>query len=87
MKLAVSPLAPERWRDLETIFNAKGCSVARGCGCMYYRHSGAMAKPSNHQTRAQANKSQFKALVDSGRPPGLIGYRGKLPVGVLRTER
>src|SRR5213078_3674371 len=57
MKLTVAPLTPERWSDLEAVFNAKGCSVARGCWCMAYR------------------------LIDAGNPPGLIGYRGKVPVG------
>src|ERR1043165_7505677 len=32
-------------------------------------------------TRAQANRTGLKALVNPGRPPGLIGYRGKVPVG------
>jgi GNAT superfamily N-acetyltransferase len=32
-------------------------------------------------TRAQANRAGLKALVDAGKPPGLIGYRGKVPVG------
>ena len=32
-------------------------------------------------TRAQANRAGLKALVDAGNPPGLIGYRGKVPVG------
>jgi ribosomal protein S18 acetylase RimI-like enzyme len=32
-------------------------------------------------TRAKANRADLKALVDSGRPPGLIAYRGKVPVG------
>ena len=27
------------------------------------------------------NKARFKAVVDAGPPPGLIGYRGKTPVG------
>ena len=30
-----APLTPDRWPDLEAIFRAKGCSVARGCWCMY----------------------------------------------------
>ena len=51
MKLVVHPLTPERWPDLETLFNAKGCSVARGCWCMYYRVSGkgADTRPSDAQ--------------------------------------
>jgi hypothetical protein len=33
MKLTVAPLAG-RWPDLEALFNARGCSVARSCWCM-----------------------------------------------------
>jgi ribosomal protein S18 acetylase RimI-like enzyme len=80
-KLSVRPLTPERWPDLEVIFNARGCSVARACWCMYYRRSGAGAQSAAHMARARANKAELKALVDAGRPPGLIGYRGKRPVG------
>ena|ERR1700730_10871621 len=81
MKLAVAPLTPERWPDLEAIFNAKGCSVARGCWCMYYRRSGSRGPLPSGTTHAQANRVELKALVDEGKPPGLIGYRGKVPVG------
>jgi GNAT superfamily N-acetyltransferase len=81
MKLAVHPLTPERWPDLETIFNARGCSVARGCWCMFYRHAGAPDALPKGVSRAQARRAELKALVDDGRPPGLIGYRGKVPVG------
>jgi ribosomal protein S18 acetylase RimI-like enzyme len=81
MKLTVLPLTPERWHDLEALFNARGCSVARGCWCMAYRHSGSPGPLPRGTTRAQANRAELKALVDAGNPPGLIGYRGKLPVG------
>ena len=81
MKLTLRPLTPERWPDLEALFHARGCSVARGCWCMYYRHSGERGAVSPGMTRAQANRADLKALVDAGRPPGLIGYRGKTPVG------
>ena len=81
MKLTVQPLTPERWPDLEALFNAKGCSVARGCWCMFYRRSGSRGPLPKGTTEAQANRAALKALVDSGEPPGLIGYRGKVPVG------
>jgi ribosomal protein S18 acetylase RimI-like enzyme len=81
MKLTVRPLTPARWPDLETIFNAKGCSVARGCWCMYYRRSGSAGEVPPGTTQAQANRAALKALVASGNPPGLIGYDGKVPVG------
>jgi ribosomal protein S18 acetylase RimI-like enzyme len=81
MKLTVRPLTRERWRDLEALFNAKGCSVARGCWCMYYRRSGQRGPLPAGTTRAQANRADFKTLLGSREPPGLIGYRGKVPVG------
>ena len=81
MKLTVRPLTRERWPDLEALFNAKGCSVARGCWCMYYRRSGSRGPLRAGTTRAQANRADLKALLGSGEPPGLIGYRGKVPVG------
>src|SRR5262245_9041675 len=76
MKLNVLPLTPERWPDLETVFGAKGCSIARYCWCMAYRRSGG-----GGLFNAKANRAQLKGLVDGGNPPGLIGYRDKVPVG------
>jgi ribosomal protein S18 acetylase RimI-like enzyme len=81
VKLTVLPLTLDRWPDLEAIFTAKGCSVARGCWCMYYRRSGGRAQSLPNAKRAAANKADLKALVRAGRTPGLIGYRNKVPVG------
>jgi ribosomal protein S18 acetylase RimI-like enzyme len=81
MKLTIRPLTPERWPDVEALFNAKGCSIPRHCWCMYYRRSGSRASLPPGTTRAQANRAELKALVDSGRPPGLIGYQDGVPVG------
>jgi len=81
MKLRIARLTPDRWSDLEAIFNAKGCSIARGCWCMAYRISGSREPLPPGVTRAQANRAALKALVDAGNSPGLIGYRGKTPVG------
>lgn len=80
-KLVVHPLTPERWPDLEALFNARGCSVARGCWCMYYRLSGAQNQATAAPSRAARSKRQLRELVDAGRPPGLIGYRAGVPVG------
>lgn len=75
------PLTPDRWPDLEAVFGAAGCSVARNCWCMYYRRSGSRGELPAGVSQAQANRAELKALVDAGRPPGLIGYDGKVPVG------
>ena len=48
---------------------------------MAYRHSGTRGPLPAGLTRAQANHAELKALVDAGNPPGLIGYRGNVPVG------
>ena len=77
-KLNVLPVTPERWPDVEAIFGAKGCSVARGCWCMFYRRSGPGLIGAS---RAKANRAALKALVDAGQAPGLIAYRSKAPVG------
>ena len=79
--LAVRPLTPARWPDLEAIFEAKGCSMARSCWCMYYRAGGpgVMTRPGSSQ-RERA-KQGLAALAAHDPPPGLIGYRGRTPVG------
>ena len=81
MPVVVHPLCPERWSDLESVFNAKGCSIARGCWCMYYRVSGkgALTRPSD--TQRTGAKQALRELASQNPPPGLIGYRGKTPVG------
>lgn len=81
MKLTAAPLTPERWSDLETLFAGKGCSFARSCWCMEYRLSGKGPALAPGQTRAGVNRAALKGLVDGGRVPGLIGYRGRTPVG------
>lgn len=81
MKLTVLPLTEDRWPDLEAVFAAKGCAVARGCWCMAYRQSGAQEPPPAGESRSQANRAALKALVDAGKSPGLIAYHGKVPVG------
>jgi GNAT superfamily N-acetyltransferase len=48
---------------------------------LYYGRSGSRGALPAGTTNAQANRAELKALVDAGTPPGLIGYRGKTPVG------
>ena len=81
MKLTLHPLTPARWADWETVFQAPGCSVARGCACMYYRWSGSPPPAPGGMRRAQWNRQAFKSLVDGGQFTGFIGYHGGEPVG------
>ena len=48
---------------------------------MFYRRSGTQDAPPEGTTRAAANRAALRALAGSGEPPGLIGYRGRTPVG------
>ena len=79
--ISVRPLTPARWADFEAVFNAKGCSIARGCWCMFYRRSGAEPPQPKGMTRAQANRAALRSLVDDGAFTGLLAYRGRTPVG------
>jgi GNAT superfamily N-acetyltransferase len=80
MKITVRPLTARRFADLESIFEARGCSVARGCWCMYYRESGR-PPPLPGKSLRDARKARLEALADADPPAGLIGYRGRMPVG------
>ncbi|MBC7220852.1 GNAT family N-acetyltransferase [Candidatus Bipolaricaulota bacterium] len=80
MNLVIHPLTSERWPDLEALFLARGCAMARGCWCMYYRESGKVAGPAG-LTVAEHRRRQLQALATDDPPPGLIGYRGGVPVG------
>lgn len=83
MDITVRPLTPGRWKDFEAVFTAKGCSIARGCWCMYFRESGKVDK-AQRSSISEMRKQRMKAIVSSSDPPpGLIGYRGRAPVGWL----
>jgi ribosomal protein S18 acetylase RimI-like enzyme len=81
MKLTVLPVTRSRWPDLEAIFASRGCSVARTCWCMAYRRTGPQPALPAGTRRTDANRADLKGLVDAGKTPGLIAYRGKVPVG------
>jgi GNAT superfamily N-acetyltransferase len=81
MPLTIHPLTAERWPDLESVFNAKGCSIARGCWCMYYRRSGKSPDLQPGESQSERSRNDLKALASLDPPPGLIGYEGKTPVG------
>ena len=81
MKLTLEPLTPRRWDDFEAVFRSKGCSVARGCWCMYYRRSGGGTAWPTGGARSEANRREMRDLVDAGEATGLIGYRDGVPIG------
>jgi GNAT superfamily N-acetyltransferase len=48
---------------------------------MHYRRSGSAPSLSKVANRSKAYRAGLKALVDGGQPPGLVAYRGIVPVG------
>lgn len=79
-ELTTHPLTPDRWPDLEAVFGAKGCSMARGCWCMHYRESGTVEPPVG-VSGAEDRRRRLRVLADADPPPGLVGYRDTVPVG------
>ena len=71
--LGIRPLTEKNWDDIETLFDAKGCSIPRWCWCVHYRFARA-AMPKDR-------RAALKKLAKGDPPPGLIAYRGKTPVG------
>lgn len=73
--LAVHPLTPDRWPDLERLFGRQG--AYSGCWCMWWRLPGA----SYQAHTAAERKDAFRAIVGEGHVPGLLAYRDGEPVG------
>jgi GNAT superfamily N-acetyltransferase len=67
-EIAVRPLTPERWEDLETVFGASGGTD--GCWCMWFRQTSDEYRAG----RGEANRSAFEAIVRAGTVPGLLAY-------------
>lgn len=80
MDRVTHPLTLDRWPDLEALFLAKGCSMARSCWCMYYRESGKVGLPPG-LTVGEHRRRRLRELAAGDPPPGLVGYRGGVPVG------
>lgn len=73
--LAIHRVTPERWPDLERLFESRG--TLRGCWCMIFR-AGPEGKvpPASGPARKQA----MRGLVRAGAPVGLLGYVEGEPV-------
>jgi GNAT superfamily N-acetyltransferase len=81
MSLTALPLTVDRMPDLDSLFHARGCSVARNCYCIYYRVTSREYPPWSDASRSSHNREAMVNLARSNAPPGLIGYRDGKPVG------
>jgi len=74
-QLKFHPLTPERWPDLEKLFNPRG--ACGGCWCMWWRLNRAQFM----QQRGDANRKALKNIVDAGKLIGILAYAEGEPVG------
>jgi GNAT superfamily N-acetyltransferase len=79
-EITFKPLTPSRFPDLERLFGPNGACA--GCWCMFWRQTGAEYQA----RRGEKNRRSLRALVISGRVPGILAYAGKDPVGWCAIE-
>lgn len=75
------PLTPELWTDLERLFGPERGACA-GCWCMWFK----LRRPDWDAVGRAGRKAMFKALVDGGPAPGVLGYVEEAPVGWCAVE-
>jgi GNAT superfamily N-acetyltransferase len=74
-RLTFAPLTRERWRDLATLFGARGACA--GCWCMYWR----LRRSEFERNKGEGNRRALRRLVAQGRPAGVLAYDGEHPIG------
>lgn len=84
MRFEARPLTPDRWADLEALFDLPGGAIVRGCWCTYYRRTGRV---SVSDAAGRSNKPELCDLVASGTRPGLVGHTDGAPAGWISLGR
>ncbi len=74
LNLEFHPVTKKRWADFETLFGERG--ACGGCWCMLWR----LTRKEFEQQKGKDNREAMKAMVESGKKPGLLAYSGKRPV-------
>ena len=76
------PLTSDRWADLERLFGPERGACA-GCWCMWFK----LRRPEWDAAGRAGRKAMFRAAVEAGPPPGVLGYAEDEPVGWCAVER
>ena len=67
------PLTPDRWPDFERLFGKRGATG--GCWCMWWR----LTAREFSARKGEGNRRSMRAIVRSGRIPGILAYhRGEV---------
>lgn len=81
MSIDIHPLTSERFADLDQLFAARGCAVAKQCYCMFYRRSSSTQEKAKDVVHPPA-RTALQQLASKGQPaPGLLAYRDGVAVG------
>src|SRR5262245_18767024 len=70
------PLTLDGWDELERLFGPERGACA-GCWSMWFK----LPRSEWDAAGRAGRKAMFKALVEAGPPPGVLGYDGAVPVG------
>lgn len=73
-KLQFFPVTKDRWSDFETLFGERG--ACGGCWCMLWR----LTRKEFESQKGEGNRRAMKALVQSGKIPGIMAYSRGQPV-------
>ena len=79
--LQFHPLTASRWTDFETLFGPRG--ACGGCWCMLWR----MKRVDFERDKGPANKRRMQAIVNAGKPPGILAYPATKPSGVTVSDK
>lgn len=78
--LEFHPLTIEHWADFERLFGPRGACA--GCWCMYWK----LPRKEFNAGQGEGNRLDQKAIVASGRTPGLLAYVDGVPAGWCAVE-
>jgi GNAT superfamily N-acetyltransferase len=74
IKLKFFAVTQKRWSDFETLFGERG--ACGGCWCMLWR----LKRSEFEQQKGAKNKQAMKAIIESGKIPGLLAYSKGQPI-------
>lgn len=73
--LTFQPVTIDLWSDFEALFTEPG--IQNGCWCMYWR----LRRVDCQHGYDEGNRQAFKAVLESGKVPGILAYHQGKPIG------